>query len=188
MRHLLLHAAGNLRARALRLIQLHDIALLCACMTGDDWRELLDGSAGGRALWWALAPLTLTQYYYRARVPEPVTAAAGAACPALLRRACQHQLLTDVSWSNLRIQAFPGIEWSRSPIEALRFAAGRVWPDRESLSDLALGTRSASYGSATSWYSDAHIVRILRWVFSNPPRVQTIHSVKLALGQDWSDG
>jgi len=41
MRHLLLHAAGNIRARALRQMQLHDIALLAPRMKASDWSELL---------------------------------------------------------------------------------------------------------------------------------------------------
>ena len=39
MMHLLLHAAGNIRARALRLIQLHDIALLAERLNAEDWEE-----------------------------------------------------------------------------------------------------------------------------------------------------
>src|ERR1039457_5960570 len=37
--------------------------------------------------------------------------------PKLSRR----QRLVAVSWSNVRIEAFPGIEWARTPQEALRF-------------------------------------------------------------------
>src|SRR3984957_7161663 len=55
MLHLLLHAAGNMRARALRLIQLHDIALLAARFVAADWRELLAMRPAGRKLWWAYA-------------------------------------------------------------------------------------------------------------------------------------
>ena len=40
MSHLLLHAAGSICNRSLRLMHLHDIALLSARMTADDWRAL----------------------------------------------------------------------------------------------------------------------------------------------------
>ena len=42
MRHLLLHAAGNMRAHALRLVQLHDIALLAPRLDAAAWERLLD--------------------------------------------------------------------------------------------------------------------------------------------------
>src|SRR6202040_324271 len=70
MMHLLLHAAGNIRARALRLIQLHDIALLAARFVPSDWEELLATQPEGQSLWWALPPLMLTASYYPARIPS----------------------------------------------------------------------------------------------------------------------
>jgi hypothetical protein len=66
MMHLLLHAAGNMRARALRHIQLHDIALLAARFDPGDWERLPAARPDGRSLWWALAPLMLTARYYPA--------------------------------------------------------------------------------------------------------------------------
>ena len=41
MVHLLLHAAGSMASQALRLLQLHDLALLADQMTAADWDELL---------------------------------------------------------------------------------------------------------------------------------------------------
>lgn len=41
MMHLLLHAAGSMPTKMLRLVQLHDIALLASRMTGQDWEELI---------------------------------------------------------------------------------------------------------------------------------------------------
>lgn len=60
MMHLLLHAAGNMRAHALRLIQLHDIARLAVCFGTPDWDELLIARPNYEGLWWAMAPLLLT--------------------------------------------------------------------------------------------------------------------------------
>ena len=64
MMHLLLHAAGNMRSLALRLIQVHDIALLAGRFRPCDWDELLTARPHGRALWWAVPPLMLTARYY----------------------------------------------------------------------------------------------------------------------------
>src|SRR4030095_11474335 len=110
MRHLLLHAAGNMRARALRQIQLHDIACLAARFSEVDWRELLDT----RERWWMLPPLELTFRYYTPPIPAFVWHALQSACPRRLLRATARLGLSDVSWSNLRIEAVPGIQWARS--------------------------------------------------------------------------
>jgi hypothetical protein len=181
MRHLLLHAAGNMRARALRHIQLHDIALLAGRMQRGDWQELIEAHAGERTLWWALPPLRLTARYYPDAIPPPTLAETERRCSRLLRQVSRRHELSDVSWSRLRIQAFPGIEWSRSPMEAAAFAASRVWPSRAALSELSEAVTVQPSLTTTPWYHQSHGRRILRWVFSRPPRVQTMFSVRAAL-------
>ena len=181
MRHLLLHAAGNMRARALRLIQLHDIALLAARMSSVDWEELLVG-AGEQGLWWAFPPLVLTARYYPAAIPAAFIEATEPDCPWLLRQVSRRHQLADVSWSKVRIQAFPGIEWSRSPREALLFAMSRIWPSREALAELSHAATAQPSLAHIPWYGLSHGTRILRWVFSRPPRVQTIFSVRSGIG------
>jgi hypothetical protein len=181
MLHLLLHAAGNMRAHALRLIQLHDIALLAGRFGPGDWEELFAMRPDGRTLWWALAPLMLTARYYPAAVPPDLFARLGMECPWLLGRLARRQRLTDVSWSNIRIAAFPGVEWSRSPREALDFMIGRIWPSREARLELKEGGAQIPDSSSVPWYGISHGARILRWIFSRPPRVQTLLSVRAAL-------
>ena len=183
MRHLLLHAAGNMRARALRLIQLHDIALLAGRMNSADWKELLLGTAE-RGLWWAFPPLALTTRYYPAAIPAAFIEAIEPDCPWLLRRVSRHHQLADVSWSKVRIQAFPGIEWSGSPREAVLFAMSRIWPDRKALAELSHAEAAQPALTHIPWYGLSHGTRILRWVFSRPPRVQTLFSVRSALGHE----
>ena len=75
MMHLSLHAAGNMRARALRLVQLHDIALLAAQFRADDWEELLAARFEDHGPWWAFAPMMLTARYYPTAVPPARTRA-----------------------------------------------------------------------------------------------------------------
>jgi hypothetical protein len=181
MLHLLLHAAGNIRARALRLIQLHDIALLAARFLPSDWEELL---AEGQGLWWAFAPLMLTVRYYQTIVPPSVFARLSAECPWLLCKLAGRHQLTDVSWSNIRIAAFPGVEWSRTPLEAFNFVSSRIWPSREARVELDLGAVEIPGSSTVPWYGISHGARILRWLFSSPPRVQTLMSVRAALAQE----
>jgi hypothetical protein len=182
MRHLLLHAAGNMRARALRLIQLHDIALLASRMNAADWEPLI--APDDRHSWWVFPPLVLTSHYYPAAIPPAVLDAAERACRPLLRHIARRHRLCDVSWSKIRIQAFPGVEWSRSPREAALFAKSRVWPARSELADLRQVAAAVPALACTPWYGLPHGVRILRWIFTRPPRVQTIFSVRCALGHE----
>lgn len=184
MMHLLLHAAGNMRARALRLIQLHDISLLAARFASDDWEDLIATRPDGRALWWAWAPLMLVARYYPGTIPSNLLGRLSSECPWLLRVLARHQRLTDVSWSNIRIAAFPGVEWSRSGREALAFMRSRIWPSREALSDLNEGAAQIPGSSTVPWYGIPHTARILRWIFLRPPRVQTLLSVRAALASN----
>jgi hypothetical protein len=184
MIHLLLHAAGNMRARALRLIQLHDISLLAARFGPNDWVEFLETFAKDRSLWWAYAPVMLTAQYYPGVIPLEIIERLGLDCPPLLRRFVRHQRLTAVSWSNIRIEAFPGLEWSRTAPEALEFMCNRIWPSREARLELKDGAAQIPNSSSIPWYGLAHGTRILRWVFSRPPRVQTLLSIRAALARD----
>jgi Uncharacterised nucleotidyltransferase len=183
MMHLALHAAGNMRARALRLIQLHDIALLAAHFAEDDWEELLAAHSDGEGPWWAFAPMRLTARYYPTAIPPRVLARLGTHCPSLLKRHTQRRGLVGVSWSNVYVEAFPGVEWSRTPGEALRFMKSRFWPSRDALRELKEGAAQIPGVSTIPWYGESHAKRILRWVLSRPPRVQTLLSVRAALSQ-----
>lgn len=182
--HLLLHAAGNMRARALRLIQLHDIALLAARMDADDWERLLASRPNGEPLWWVWAPLRLTARYYPAAIEPALFERQGIEPPWLLRNRARRQRLSDVSWSNIRIAAFPGLEWSRTPLEALAFMKSRAWPSREARLELSTNAAQIPGFSAVPWYGISHGARILRWIFTRPPRVQTLLAVRAVLMQD----
>ena len=187
MMHLLLHAAGNMRARALRFIQLHDIALLAAQFRSDDWAELLAARPDGRTLWWAAAPLMLTARYYPAAIPPEPLARLVRECPWLLGRRTRRQQLADVSWSNIRVEAFPGLEWARTPRDAVVFMSGRIWPSRAARLELQEGHAQIPGSASIPWYGISHGARILRWVFGKPPRVQTLLSVRAALARHSDD-
>jgi Uncharacterised nucleotidyltransferase len=184
MMHLLLHAAGNIRARALRFIQLHDIALLAGRLIAGDWQELIDAGSSDNGLWWAYAPLVLVNRYFPNAIPPSLFAGLREGCPCLLVRGLRSQLLVDVSWSNIRIQAFPGLEWSRTLSEALDFISSRIWPSRNAILELKEGLAQIPEGSSVPWYGVSHGSRILRWIVSKPPRVQTLLSVRSALTEE----
>ena len=69
-------------------------------------------SRGGA--WWMLPPLALAERYYPGAIALPYFGV-HRSVPAPLRQMATRTTLTDVSWSNLRIAAFPGLCWSRSP-------------------------------------------------------------------------
>ena len=178
--HLLLHAAGNMRSHTLRQIQLHDIAAVAGLLWEKDWEALL-GRHSGDALWWAYPPLKLTARYYPEDVPATVLRAARAVCPRLLRADADRQSLSRVSLSNLRVHAFPGIAWSRTLLEALQFVSSRVVPSRQAVAEIHVARAAEPQLFAVPWYGISHGSRVLRWLFSRPPRVQTIVSVRAAL-------
>ena len=177
----LLRAASNMRAHALRQIQLHDIALLTRRLAGADWEALLEESRSAEERWWLYPPLALTARYYVCEPPPELLRKLRAHCPPLLRKLGERGMITDVSWSNLRISAFPGIEWSRPPIDVLRYVRSRALPDRKALVAIDAAIEQQPQLKQVPWYQVSHGNRILRWLLSRPPRVQTIASVRAAL-------
>jgi hypothetical protein len=173
MLHLLLHCAGNMRANALRLLQLHDVAKLSALMNEGDWLEIRK--------WWAYPPLALVARYYPGCIPADRLAHVAMFCPARLRAAADRWSLSEVSWSNLKLHALPGVVWARSPLEVARFAVSRVWPSREMRSKLGYNAKSQPQMSQIPWYGLSHRKRLVRWLVARPPRVQTMVSVRAAL-------
>jgi hypothetical protein len=178
--HLLLHAAGNMKAHALRQIQLHDLAMLGGRLGDADWQTLLEISAAD-GLWWAFPPLALTLRYYDCAVPQELKRSLRASCPLILRRVSERHDLTEVSWSNLRISALPGIAWSRSPADVLRYARSRALPDRDTLELARSSLERTPQMRRVPWYQLSQSRRVARWLLSRPPRVQTITSVAAAL-------
>lgn len=181
MLHLLIHAAGNIRAHALRQIQLHDIALLGRMLGEADWHDLVAYQPSARPIWWAFPPLVLASRYYPGSVPDWVLSAVRSDCRFLLRRSAKNYRLSEVSWSNLKVYAFPGLEWSSSPREAAAFVLSRAWPKREARNELRRFAAHHPGAAKIPWYGISQGGRILRWLFSNPPRVQALLVVKAAL-------
>lgn len=180
MIHLLLHAAGNMCFNGVRLLHLHDIALLSRRMTSNDWDEVF--SAGNHQVsWWLSPPLTLTARYFTSAIPAHVVARAESDCSWLLRRICRRRRLSDVSLSNLWIQAFPGLEWSHSMREICSYALSRVKPDSEVLIARKASTRTQPGLAGFSWSHLPQWQRIVRWIFRRPPRMETLASVCAAL-------
>jgi hypothetical protein len=178
-RHLLLHAAGNMRGRTFRAIQAFDAAALAGVLETADWAELLDDARF--ATWWLYPPLAVTAHVRPGCIPASVMECAARACPRWLRRRMRHGDMFEVSLSNLRIAALAGIEWSRTPAEALRLLRRRLIPNPQELTELREGMGGMPKLLELPWYQLSHPQRILRWVLGRAPRVQTMISVQAAL-------
>jgi Uncharacterised nucleotidyltransferase len=182
--HLVLHAAGAMASCDLRLMHVHDLALVCGGMQAADWEKILcQGESGARAPWWFLPPLQLARRYYPDIIPSPVLSRLRYACPARLRRATTRQSLTDFSLSSLWVRAFPGIEWAQSGSEACRYMLGRIRPGAEARRIRNVDTANAAWAAHSSWKGLPQRYRILRWLTSRPTRPATMYVVRETLAQ-----
>ena len=182
MLHLLLHAAGAIVFRTLRLIQLHDLALLGARLSQADWDALLDLGRAAGGMWWALSPLMLTQLYY-GDIPESVLDTVARSCPRRLRTACRVQRLTDVSYSDLRRSAFPGIEWTQSAGDEFAYVAERTMLSLATLlRTLSTGRSADKPGNASFRETRSRAVPFLA---GYPARPATLRAVRAALAQPY---
>jgi hypothetical protein len=183
MMHLLLHASGAMVFRALRLINLHDIARLSALMSDGDWDEFLRlGNARGSRLWWALPPLLLTARYYRC-IAERILVPVAAGCPWLLERTCRRRSLTEVSFSHLWISAFPGIEWAQSIHEMLAYARQRLLPNADVRAMRTVIAATQPFSAEDPWSRMSQGRRILRWLVARQVRAETLRPVRMALAE-----
>jgi hypothetical protein len=178
MAHLLLHAAGGMAYRSLRLIHLHDIALLALRLTDADWQQLREWRP-----WWAWPPLQLAERYYGSLVPQAVVAQLRDCCQLTLRRRCVRQSITDVSLSRLWLEALPGIEWSRSFGEAMTFIARRIVPSAETRSDRKFAVAVDPSLAQGDWGSLSQGRRILRALSARTPRPWPLYNVRAAVGE-----
>jgi hypothetical protein len=179
--HLLLHAAGSIKSHSLRQIQLHDIALVADRLADDDWRSLNEIAKVDEGLWWAYPPLALALRYYDCAAAGELTRAARASCPRILRRLGDRKTLTDVSRSNPWFTALPGIAWSRTPADALRYARSRALPDRATRVSIGGVLDGQPHLHRLPWYQLTQSGRVLRWLLSRPTRPPTITTVAAAL-------
>lgn len=179
MTHLLLHAAGAMRARAVRLVQLHDIALVAERMKASDWAKVVY-ARGDFNSWWAFPPLNLVARYFQGSIPSEVLAASAKQCPPLLRSLSARATLTDVSFSDLWIKAMPGWEWSRSITELAVYAFRRFYPTKYAVEEARLLADSHPENPHMSWYKLKQRNRLLRWLVFGSARPQTLAPFEVA--------
>ncbi|UGB45251.1 nucleotidyltransferase family protein [Frateuria edaphi] len=178
MGHLLLHAAGNLCGRSLRLLHLNDISLLATRMTPRDWDVLWQAH---EPPWWALPPLRLVARYYRHAVPGTVLERLERDCPPLLRAVSSRWTLSAVSCSDLWLHGLAGMEWCRSPGEVARYLHNRLRPTDEARRERADMVRTQLWLQGQSWVVSSQRRRILAWLTRPVPRMDTLYVVRAAL-------
>ncbi|GGA42320.1 nucleotidyltransferase family protein [Dyella nitratireducens] len=180
MSHLLLHAAGNICGRSLRLVHLNDISLLATRMHISDWEVLWESH---EPAWWAVPPLHMVARYYANAVPRTAFTALEPACTPLLRKLSRHQTLTQVSCSALWLSALPGIEWSRSLSEAGHCVLNRLRPTEESRKERADMVRTQVWLKGQDWVRQKHVRRLLTRLTRPVPRMDTLYVVRAALDE-----
>jgi hypothetical protein len=178
MGHLLLHAAGNLCGRSLRLLHLNDISLLATRMTRRDWDVLWEGA---EPPWWALPPLRLVTRYYPHAVPGAVLDRLERDCPVLLRTLSRRWSLSAVSCSDLWLHGLAGIEWCRSPGEVTRYLRNRIRPTDEARRERADMVRTQLWLQGQRWVTSSQFRRIVGWLTRPVPRMDTLYVVRAAL-------
>jgi hypothetical protein len=183
MAHLLAHAAGTMTHRGLRLIQLCDISRLARHMGAADWEEIVRLHGGNRRLWWAAPPLMLTARYFPGAIPHDALAQLERGCPWVLRQAARRRRLADFSYSHLYIDPMPGIIWSRSPAQALRYVSSRVFPGREQRAQMQVAAKTGPWSAQPQWHRQSQVRRILQWLSSRPTRTETLQPVRAALSR-----
>jgi hypothetical protein len=159
------------------------LALVVRQMSETDWDELLKWRCNGRGLWWALPPLKLTLRYYASSVPARALRVLESQCPWLLRRSASRLLLSDVSFSHLWVDAFPGIKWARSMREALRYAGFRIRPGTEQLAARTASVVSQNWAAGSSWAALPQGRRIAHWLIARQVRPVTLHVLRAALAR-----
>jgi hypothetical protein len=179
--HLLVHAAGAMTSKALRLVHLHDIALVAVHMSRADWWELVGEGAARQRLWWASPPLRLTAVYFANAIPTDALSALERDCPWLLARVSRRKVLSDVSYSHLWVDAFPGIAWAPSVPEFLRYVKYRVRPGAQHREQREETVNREAWASANRWLTLPQGRRIASWVLSRPMRPVTLHAVDAAI-------
>lgn len=185
MRHLLLHAAGNLCHRSVRLIQLHDIALLGARLDAEAWRQALAPASDGRPAWWAVAPLALARKLFPGQLPPErlgtAWASAVQACPRALLRCVARRGLVESSMSHLNLPMLPGIEWSHSAGEAITCAWRRLHLPREERAMRRQTAVTEHWQATSAWLRQPRWLKLLSFLRGAPPRVQTMYNLHHAL-------
>lgn len=99
----------------------------------------------------------------------------------MLRRASRQYRLSDVSFSRLHIEAFPGVEWAQSLPEAFRYAVWRIRPDEETRVTYGQIVSTEAWASSSPWFQLPYYRRVLRWATSRPARPATMYAVHAAL-------
>jgi len=180
MSHLLLHAAGNICHRSLRLLHLNDIARLSARMSPSDWDCLWDTHSVD-APWWALPPLRLVERYYANTIPQNLLARLESHCHPLLKIVSRRQTLTQVSCSELWHHTLHGVEWLRSFRDIGRYVRNRVRPTDEALKEHTDLVRTQIWLQEKSWVTLSRGQRALALLTRPLPRMDTLYVVRAAL-------
>ncbi len=180
MLHLILHSAGNMVIRTLRLVQLHDIARVTARMSEVDWENVVRLACANEGNgWWLYPPLALMRRYVGIAAPEAVLEHARSRCPRRLVAVCRERSLAGFSLSHPWVAAFPALCWTRSGPERLTYLCTRLLR-----SDIAVYRKTAFRQKPTlaagKWSRLSRARKLIRWATGRAPRLGTLAAIEAA--------
>jgi len=177
LRHLMLHASGNLSNRGARLIQVHDVALLCRHLGRIEPSALL---ADAWADWWKWPLLDLSERCFPGNVDVDLRAQAASRCPWWLRRWSAKRAVEDLSLVDLRHPAMPTLAWNRDVPSFAKYIWRRIVPERNSLPVHIPVVAGVSSTPEQRWEARPRWRRVVRWLFTRPPRAVTMYALRTA--------
>jgi hypothetical protein len=130
LHHLAVHATSDTIARRVRLLHLHDIALVAAEVDQAGWRWIVDGARARREERFVYPSLLLTSRYYPV-VPDDVLAALRPGLPPALLRYLDASAIDRLSFCNSAPSTFAEkLCWYRPGRERLAAVRHMALPDR----------------------------------------------------------
>jgi hypothetical protein len=89
----------------------------------------------------------------------------------------------DVSYSYLWVKAFPGIEWSQSPLEMFQYGLSRIRPNKALLASRQMIAANQTWARYGDWPNMSQTRRVLRWLSSRQTRPATMHVIAAAFSE-----
>lgn len=129
LQHLVAHAVSDMIARRVRLLHLHDIALVAARVDQRGWEQLVSAAQVRREERYVYPALQLASRYF-AGVPEQVLAALRPGVPAALRAVLDQHGIDQFSYCNSAPTSFAEkLAWYRPGRERLAAIRHMALPD-----------------------------------------------------------
>lgn len=160
LHHLAVHATGDLISRWIRLLHLHDIALVAPKVTDNGWQRIIASVRAQREERYLYPALALTTQYYPL-IPEAVLKALRPGVPPALLKYLDTISIEQVSFCNPAASTVAEkLRWFRPGREQLSAIFNLLAPKP---SDLALSSAPMSHSTPLRGYIH-HYAQLIGWI------------------------